>query len=137
MTGGCLCGKIRYAVAHDIKNVIACHCRNCQKASGAGMSHNAVVPASAITITAGEPKRFVDTAQSGNKLYRFFCADCGSSLFSQREKTPEMMVVKVGTLDNSDDFKLVMNIWTDSARPWVYIDPAIEQHAQNRPVPKT
>ena len=47
---------------------------------------------------------------------------------------PEIVVIKVGSLDASDHMKLVMNIWTNSARPWMHIDPATERHAENRPV---
>ena len=134
ISGGCLCGKIRYTVSQPLRNIIACHCTHCQKASGAGASHNAVVPTSAVTITSGQPRRFVDTPQSGNLVYRYFCGDCGSPIYSQRSKVPEMMVLKVGTLDSSGDMKLAMNIWTNSARPWMHIDPTIERHPENRPV---
>ena len=134
ITGGCLCGKIRYTVSQPLQNIIACHCTHCQKASGAGASYNAVVPVSAVTFTSGRPKLYEDIAQSGNILKRYFCGDCGSPIYSQREKVPEMMVLKVGTLDNSADMKLVMNIWTKSARPWMHMDPATECHPENRPV---
>lgn len=134
ITGGCLCGKIRYSINQSVQNIVACHCTHCQKASGSGVSHNAIVPASNFAITSGQPKVYADTADSGNKLYRAFCPDCGSPIYSQREKTPEVMVVKVGTLDDSSAMKLVMNIWTRSARPWVDISPDTEQHATNRPV---
>jgi len=43
-------------------------------------------------------------------------------------------VLKVGTLDDSADMKLIMNIWTGSARPWMPVDPATECHPGNRPV---
>ena len=134
ITGGCLCGKIRYSVSQPVEKIIACHCTHCQKASGAGASHNTVVPASAFTITVGTPKLFADTPDSGNILNRYFCGDCGTPIYNQRTKTPEMVVIKVGTLDDSNDMKLVMNIWTKSARPWMAIDPASECHAENRPV---
>jgi hypothetical protein len=134
ITGGCLCGKIRYTVSQPLQNIIACHCTHCQKASGAGASHNAVVATSAVTFTSGRPKLFADAAQSGNTLNRYFCGDCGSPIYSQRAKVPEMMVLKVGTLDASGDMKLVMNIWTNSAKRWMYIDPATERHPENRPV---
>ena len=134
VTGGCLCGNIRYTVSQPLTSIIACHCTHSQRASGAGASHNAAVPTSAVTFTAGKPKVFADTAQSGNILYRHFCGDCGSPIYSQREKSPGMMVLKVGTLDESDDAKLVMNIWTSSARPWMPIDPKTEQYPENRPV---
>jgi hypothetical protein len=45
-----------------------------------------------------------------------------------------MMVLKVGTLDAPLDMKLVMNIWTNSARPWMHLDPSVERHPENRPV---
>ena len=134
ITGGCLCGKIRYEVSQAPQSVIACHCTHCQKISGAGSSHNAVVPTSAVTFTSGKPKCFRDTGQSGSILNRYFCGDCGSSLYSQREKMPEMTILKVGTLDKPGEMKLVMNIWTNSARPWMHIDPATERHPENRPV---
>ncbi len=134
ITGGCLCGKVRYSVSQPPKNIIVCHCTHCQKASGAGASHNALLPSGAVTFTSGQPKVYVDTAGSGNKLNRYFCGDCGSALYSQREKVPEMMVLKVGTLDAPGDMKIVMNIWTQSARPWMHLDPATEQYPQNRPM---
>lgn len=134
VTGGCLCGKVRYDIAQGVENIIACHCTNCQKSSGAGMSHNTVIPSSAFTLTSGTPKVFTDTANSGNKLFRAFCGDCGSPIYSQREKMPEMMVVKVGTLDDSNAMKLAMNIWTKSARPWLSLAAGVENHSENRPV---
>jgi hypothetical protein len=136
MTGGCLCGAIRYRVSQPIEKVIACHCTHCQRISGAACSHNAALQTSAVTFTAGTPKRYVDTADSGNKLLRFFCEHCGSSLYSQREKMPEMMVLKVGTLDEPGDLKLLMNIWTRSARSWMPLDPEVQQYPENRPVAK-
>ena len=134
ITGGCLCGAIRYSVSQPLNKIIACHCTHCQKVSGAGASHNTFVPTSAVAFTAGKPKLFVDTAQSGNLVNRYFCGDCGSPLYSQRANVPEIMVLKVGTLDAPVDMKVTVNIWTRSARPWMYIDPGIEQYPESRPV---
>ena len=133
ITGACLCGKVRYKVSQPLRNIIACHCTHCQKSSGAGASYNAVAPAAAVSFTSGQPKLYEDVAQSGNILKRYFCGDCGSPIYSQREKSPGMMVLKVGSLDDSADMKLIMNIWTKSARPWMHLDPATECHAENIP----
>ena len=135
VTGGCLCGAIRYSISQPVETISACHCTHCQKASGTGASYNAIVPTSAVTFTAGKTKVYKDTAESGNTLYRHFCGDCGSPMYSQREKMPEMMVLKVGTLDDSSGLKLTTNIWTRSARPWMHIDPGATNHPQNRPMP--
>jgi len=127
LTGGCLCGAIRYTVSVPIKELRACHCRHCQKASGSGGSVHAVVPRANFDVTQGTPKRYADTADSGRTLYRYFCGDCGSPIYSQRATVPETIALRAGTLDSSDDMKITANIWTRSARPWSYIDPASAQ----------
>lgn len=127
LTGNCLCGAIRYTVGVPITELRACHCTHCQKASGAGGSVNAAVPSSAFKITQGTPKRYDAKADSGRTLYRYFCADCGSPVYSQRATASETVMVRAGTLDNAGEMKISTNIWTKSARPWDYIDPASKQ----------
>ena len=134
-TGGCLCGAIRYVVTAPLAQISACHCTHCRRISGAGCSHNAIFEPTALTFTQGVPKRYVDRADGGNRLYRFFCADCGSSIMSQREKVPEIVVLKVGTPDDASGLTLYRDVWTDSALPWVHIDGATEHHPRNRPSP--
>jgi hypothetical protein len=85
VTGSCLCGKIRFSIDAPVRELRACHCRNCQKASGAGGSVNAVVAGGAFRITQGTPKRYSARADSGRVLNRYFCGDCGSPIYSQRE----------------------------------------------------
>lgn len=128
LVGSCLCGAIRFAIDIPVKELRACHCRNCQKASGAGGSVNAVVPSAAFRITQGTPKRYSARADSGRVLNRYFCGDCGSPIYSQRETTPETVVVRAGLFDNAGDMKIAGNIWTKSARPWSHIDPAATWH---------
>ena len=128
LTGGCLCGAIRYTISVPVTELRACRCTSCQKASGAGGTVNAAIPSAAFKLVQGSPKRFTCVADSGRTLHRYFCGDCGSPLYSQRESTPENMVVSAGTLDDSSGMKITFNIWTKSARSWDYIDPAIKQH---------
>ena len=126
-SGSCLCGAIQYTVNEPITELRACHCRDCQKASGTGGTVNAMIPSAAFTLTRGAPKRFTKTADSGRTLHRYFCGDCGSPLYSQRETLPEMMALRIGTLDDASKMKITANIWTKSARPWAHIDPASKQ----------
>ena len=128
LKGSCLCGAIGFTIDVPVTELRACHCRNCQKASGAAGSVNAVVPSSAFNVTKGTPKRYTAVADSGRTLHRYFCADCGSPIYSQRETTPETVVVRAGALDDAGDMKIAANIWTESARPWAYIDPASTRH---------
>jgi hypothetical protein len=128
LAGSCLCGAIRYTIDAPVTELRACHCRNCQKTSGAGGSVNAPVASSAFRITQGTPKRYTAVADSGRTLHRYFCGDCGSPIYSQRENAPETAVVRAGTLDNAGDMKITANIWTRSRRPWAHIDPSTKQH---------
>jgi hypothetical protein len=128
LTGGCLCGAIRYTLEAPITELRACHCTHCQKSSGAGGSVNAVAASSAFKLTQGAPKRYDAKADSGRTLYRYFCGGCGSPIYSQRATTPDIVVVRAGTFDTAGDMRITANIWTRSARPWAHIDPATVQH---------
>jgi hypothetical protein len=127
LTGGCLCGAIRYTVSAPVSGLRVCHCTHCQKTSGTGSSVNAVIASSDFRLTQGAPKCYATKADSGRTLLRYFCGDCGSPIYSQREASPERMVVRAGTFDDSSAMKVTANIWTKSARPWSWIDPASEQ----------
>ena len=128
LTGGCLCGAIRYPIAAPVTELRACHCTDCQKTSGTAGSVNAVVPTDAFRITQGTPKRYAAKAASGRTLYRFFCGDCGSPIHSQREvNTANVVAVRAGTLDRSDDLRITAHIWTKTAKPWAHIEPGTQQ----------
>jgi hypothetical protein len=116
-------------VSAPVSELRACHCAHCQKTSGAGGSVNMALSSDAFKITQGSPKRYAVKADSGRTLFRFFCGDCGSPIYSQRETMPGMVTVRAGTLDNAGDMKITAHIWTKSARPWSHIDPAAKQVA--------
>jgi hypothetical protein len=134
LTGGCLCGAIRYTIDAPVAALRACHCVNCRKSSGAAGTVNAVVKSADFKITQGSTRRYDDSATlSGRTLSRHFCAGCGSPVYSQRNPDPGFLVVRAGSLDDSRGLKIATNIWTGSAVPWSYIDPASEQHPGNMP----
>ena len=73
--GSCLCGQIEVTCLELPKNVVACHCSSCQKASGGGPSLNIVIPEEQIQVTKGQTAIFIDTADSGNPVERHFCSN--------------------------------------------------------------
>ena len=135
LTGGCLCGAVTYEIHQKPGAILACHCTDCQKASGAAASHNLVVETDNVAITKGTPRTFAKVVDSGRTLTRFFCGDCGSPLFSRRKEMPEMTVVKAGTLDDKRGLKHTVDIWTASATGWIPDDPGTEHFEHGRPVP--
>ena len=128
ITGSCLCGAIRFNVTAPVTDLRACHCTSCQKASGAGGSVNAVLPSAAFQITQGTPKRYDARADSGRTLYRYFCGDCGSPIYSQRAtEHNNLVVVRAGLFDSKEGMRIKANIWTRSAAPWAHLDPESQQ----------
>ena len=126
-TGGCLCGAIRYSITAPITELRACHCVHCQRASGSHGTVAAFIPRSGFKVDKGHPKRFTTKADSGRTLIRYFCADCGSPIYSHRETTPDVLGIRAGTLDDSSGLKITTHIWTSMARPWSHIDPSAKK----------
>ncbi len=117
-TGGCLCGAVRYSADGEPAFVGVCHCRNCQRATGSAFASVVGMPEAALTIT-GSPKTFHDTGDSGKAMLRQFCPACGSSLFARAAVMPGMVMVLTGSLDDAAWVKPAVEIFCDSAQPWV------------------
>ena len=118
MSGGCLCGKVRYSADADPIFTAVCHCKNCQKQAGTSFSIIVVVPAPALQVT-GALKTFNDTGDSGKPVHRHFCQDCGSPISTDVEAMPNLAFIKAGTLDDTSWLKPTMEIYCGSAQPWV------------------
>jgi hypothetical protein len=123
ISGGCLCGAVRYECSAEPMATVICHCTHCQKVSGSAFSVNVVAPERSLTWQGQSPGSYADTGASGKSLSRKFCRNCGSSLATQSEALPGAMIIKAGTLDDKSWLKPNCHIWTDSAQPWVRIDP--------------
>ncbi|MBV9829643.1 MAG: GFA family protein [Alphaproteobacteria bacterium] len=127
-TGGCLCGAVRYESTGEPSFSLQCHCRDCQKSSGSAFVAAMRVPASGFRVTHGMPKRFVKGAESGNQVTRLFCGDCGSPIYIQVSSRPDIVGLRVGTLDDPSEFRPEANIFVKSAQPWVHMDPDLPRH---------
>jgi hypothetical protein len=134
ITGGCLCGTVRYEANAKPLMTRACWCRTCQHLASGSATVNVVFASEAVTIS-GELKDFESFADSGNKMHRKFCPSCGVHLFSMAEVRPHILIVRAGTLDNPGDVKVDALIWTSSAPAWVYLDPNITQFEKQPPAP--
>ena len=123
-TGGCACGAIRFKITAPLVGVGACHCADCQKASGGGPNYVALAPREAFVKTKGTPKEYHSRAESGAEATRVFCGDCGTPLWSLPENQP-FMPVKLGAFDDSSDFSPGMHIYVSSAPPWHVIGEGV------------
>jgi hypothetical protein len=92
-----------------------------------------VVPTDALKLTQAEPKYYAVTADSGHTVSRGFCPECGSILFGKVAENPAIMIVSAVSQNDSRLFQPVADIWTSSAQPWDYMDPALAKHPKDPP----
>jgi hypothetical protein len=131
--GGCACGAIRYKSGAGPAFVGHCHCVDCQKMTGAHMATVAAVPADSFTVERGEPRVYATTGESGKKVYRSFCPECGSTLFSSAEAVPGLYFVEAGSLDDASWLEPAMHIYTSTAQPWARIPEDMPQYPKMPP----
>ncbi|MCW8087537.1 GFA family protein [Sabulicella glaciei] len=119
--GGCQCGAIRYVVDEPPKLIFACHCKDCQRRSGAAVVVSLIVRDQAFRITNGHPTPQRRTNDQGRVLEHWFCADCGTPLLGMaRGTTPNLyQTVRVGTMDDVAGLSPSVHVWTRSAQDWV------------------
>ena len=132
MTGGCLCGNITYTLHGEPAGNFLCHCKNCQKQSGSAFSINLVYAEDQFDCR-GEVSTFADTSKSGNPVLRQFCPACGSPIFSSIPTWPGIVVLQVGTLDDTASYSPDAQVWSQSRQNWVGFDKDYPSFAQNPP----
>lgn len=130
--GGCLCGQVRFQASAAPIAMRVCWCRDCQYLAAGSATVNVVFPAESVTVT-GELKDYVSIADSGNRMHRRFCPNCGTPVFSAAESRPHLLIVRNGALDDTALLKPSATIWTDSAPEWAWIDETLPQHAGQPP----
>jgi hypothetical protein len=116
--GGCHCGKIGYEAEINPDHVIICHCADCQTVSGAPCRANVPVKTENFKLR-GQPKTYVKTADSGNRIALAFCADCGSALYSGKLENPVVFNLRLGAVKQRAQLPPKAQYWCRSAMPWV------------------
>lgn len=106
MSGGCLCGAVRYTLATRPSHMDVCHCGMCRRFGG-GFGLN--VPVDGITWQGADAIRVY---QSSDWAERGFCGICGSSLF-YRIAQPPYLSLNAGTLDDANGIPLTVEVFID------------------------
>ena len=117
MTGGCLCGAVRYEAQGTPLYAVHCHCRDCQRASGAGHVPVMGMPKPLFKVTGGTTSYPV-RGTSGMTTTRHFCTTCGSLLFGMADMAPDAVSIYVGTLDDPSVFKPEAILFTRDRQSW-------------------
>lgn len=119
LTGGCLCGQVRFRATGAPDRVGICHCTDCRKHHGALFYAAAVYAQDKVAVTG-------ETAQYEG---RHFCPTCGGSVFARSGREIEL---HLGALDDPNHVTPGYELWTERRVAWLPPFEATQCHARNR-----
>ncbi len=128
----CACGAVELAVHGAVKSMLICTCRDCQRATGSGHADVAIVAAASLQIV-GEAKSFARPSDSGAQFTRHFCHQCGTPLFGQSSRAPDLRMLPVGFFVGQNSwFAPRQVIFARSRQPWDLLADHLPQHQTYR-----
>ena len=120
LSGGCLCGSIRYTILQQPILAYTCNCRFCQKDTGtAYRSALAILNENVELIGRDFSVYTYKSVEHGRELYKNFCPDCGTTISLKTERFPERQVIMIGTLDDPSQIDLSTHMFAEEAFDWV------------------
>ena len=125
LKGSCLCGGIKYEIDGELGAVTNCHCSLCRKMSGSAFSSGSTIAAASFRFVAGEELLKEWESSPGN--HRVFCGRCGSPLIKKKDKDPEHLRFRPGTLESDPRVKISKHMHVSSKAPWVEIRDGLPQ----------
>jgi hypothetical protein len=131
MEGGCACGAVRYRMTSGPLFVHCCHCRWCQRETGASFALNALIEADRVVLLKGAPEIVMTPTYSGKGQKIARCPHCRIALWSNYAGAGDAIrFVRVGTLDDPDRLPPDIHIYILSKQPWVKLSPEIPAVAE-------
>ena len=127
--GGCLCGNIRYQIDAEPVDAGFCHCRLCQRSSGAPTLAWLTLPIAGFRYTGDEAAVF----HSSDRYQREFCPTCGTQLVFRASTDPTTIDVTLCSLDDSSVIGPQYHIWTQSKVSWLHIGDDLPQYPDAGP----
>lgn len=130
LTGGCLCGAVRYEIATPPLGTSYCHCEDCRRASGAPAVAWTFFRSSSLRFTASPPKTLHWAERE-----RTFCPHCGTPISFFDPSIPQIFEVTTASLDRPEDFPPGDHNWVSDRLPWFPTGDGLPEFPENSPPP--
>jgi hypothetical protein len=117
LTGGCMCGGVRFELSEPLLGALYCHCKRCQRRTGTGVSVSALVTPGSYRTVAGEDLIRSWAFPDGGWV-KSFCANCGSQLFTANPDDPDVIAMRMGSFDEDPGVRPGVHQFTTYAPPW-------------------
>ena len=126
LEGGCTGGAVRYRMTSRPMFVHCCHCRWCQRETGASFALNAMIETDRVILVQGAPETVNTPTNSGKGQRIVRCPNCRVALWSHYAGAGDALCfIRVGTLDEPDRLAPDIHIYTSSKQPWIDLQPGI------------
>jgi len=135
ISGQCHCGAISFTALVDPGKALVCHCSDCQQFSGGPFRAVLPTPVAQVQLK-GQPKHYVKLAASGNRRAQAFCAECGTQLYATEADTPKTLNLRLGCVNERAQLPPQVQIWCQSAMPWLGALPGLPRHGQGTASPR-
>lgn len=120
------------SVRGPVVSMLLCSCLDCQRATGSGHASVALVPAQSLTLV-GNAKSFDRPSDSGATFTRHFCPECGTPLYGQSSRAPDMRMIPVGFFAGQNEwFAPNQLIFARSQQEWDLVADHLPRHATYR-----
>ncbi len=129
LEGGCLCGALRYRIGAAPLDAGYCHCRLCQRSSGAPVLAWGSFPLAKFTYTAGRPTIYRSSAWGQREFY----AACGTQILYRERDRADTVEINLASLDRPEAVAPRSHIWTASKLPWLEIADHLPRHDAGAP----
>jgi hypothetical protein len=133
LTGGCLCGGVRFELSEPATAAGYCHCTRCQRRTGTASSAQARIDGRTFRLVAGEALVQGWRHPDGG-FEKCFCRECGAHLFSRDPRDPNHMSVRMAAFEGDPGVRPSWRAWVGNAAPWEPIpDDGLERYAEAKP----
>jgi hypothetical protein len=117
MTGGCMCGGVRFELTDPPESASYCHCTRCQRRTGTASSAQARIDGRTLRLLQGE-ELVKAWRPPGGGFEKLFCRECGGHLFSRSPDDPQRMSVRLGAFDGDPGVRPSWHQFVAYAAPW-------------------
>ena len=119
-TASCACGQLRVVCVGEPEKVSLCHCLACQRRTGSTYGIAAFF-ARADARPEGRAKSYTRKADSGHRVTLHFCSECGSTVYWEPERKPDLIGVAVGAFADPSFPAPTQSVWEEHRHPWVTV----------------
>jgi len=132
LTGGCLCGGVRFEVSEPLVSSGYCHCTRCQRRTGTAASVSARIVPGSLRVVSGD--ELIRSYVPDEGFAKVFCSACGSALWSRHPDDPDFISIRLGAFDEDPGIRPEYRQFVAYAAAWEDIpEDGLPRYPEGRP----